>query len=389
MDIAVISADDHAFERPDTWTSRVPQRFRDDCPQVRRHGERDFWVFAGQELRAIGSGCAALRPDRDPVRTWDEVPEAAYVPAARLELMDADGVAAEVLFPQAAGFGGGPLVAAKNDPELHLACIRAYNDYLAEEWAGASPRFVAQALAPLWDVGLAVEEVKRAHRLGHKGLAWSAAPESFGFRHFNDPYWDPLWATCQELGMPVALHIGSSGSIAGLHAAAWEGFQPMHRLALVSILAITSNVGVVANLLLSGVLERFPRLNVISVESGLGWVPYLLETADHQFEAQRLWKEGLRMRPSEYFRRQVYVTFWFEVLGVKLRHEIGVENILWECDFPHPTSTYPNSRQSMEASLSDVADDERRKILHDNAARLYRLDSAAITAAASRALVRL
>jgi predicted TIM-barrel fold metal-dependent hydrolase len=290
--------------------------------------------------------------------------------------MDADGVAAEVLFPQAAGFGGGPFVSTEGDPALRLACIRAYNDYLVEEWSATSPRFVSQCLAPIWDVKLTIEEVRRAHALGHRALVWTAAPQTFGLVHFNERYWDPLWAELQERDMPVCLHIGSAKG----GPEPWPGYGPMKKLSMISINAITSNVQVMANLIYSGVLERFPRLRFVSVESGLGWVPYLLETADHQYEAQHLWDEGVSMRPSEYFRRQCYVNFWYEATGVELRHRIGVENILWEADFPHPTSTYPESRKRIQECLAGVPAGEQKLLLQDNAARVFRIDVARLGA---------
>ena len=379
-DYALISTDDHAWERPDTWTSRVPARMRGDCPQVQREDGVDYWVYAGKRVRPLGTGCAALRPERDAVKCWDEVPAAAYDPAARLESMDEDGVGVEVLFPQAAGFGGGPFVATTGEADLRLACVRAYNDFLAEEWGAFSPRYVPQALAPMWDVGLAVAELHRARKLGHRALVWSGAPQAFGLPHVNDADWDPLWGTLQELEMPVALHIGSGGGL----PPTWEGFTPMRRLSMISTNAITSNVQVIANLLFSGVLDRFPELKFISVESGLGWVPYLLETADHQFEAQRLWNEGMKRRPSEYFRRNCYVNFWYEASGIALRDMIGVDNIMWEADFPHPTSTYPDSQKLIETCLADVPEAERRKMLHENALRVYGLDAAAIADAVGR-----
>lgn len=370
MDIFPISTDDHAWEKPDTFTSRVPARFRDDCPHLEVIDGEHWWVYAGQKVRKVGTGVAAMLPDRGAIRFFEEAPAAAYDAAARLEVMDEDGVAVEVLFPQAAGFGGGPFVSTEGSPELRMACIRAYNDYLAEEWAGVSPRYVAQCLLPMWDVDLAVAEARRAHGLGHRAVVWTAAPQNYGFPHFNDRYWDPLWATLQELAMPVALHIGSAKGGTPL----WEGFDAFTRLAMVSVTAITSNLHAVANLLFSGVLERFPRLNFVSVESGLGWVPYLLETADHQYEQQHLWTEGMSMRPSEYFRRQVYVNFWFEVSGIQLRHMIGVDNIMWEADFPHPTSTYPHSRKALQTSLAEVPPEEQKKMVETNAARLFRIE---------------
>lgn len=370
----VISTDDHAFEKPDTFLSRVPQKHREECLQVRRQDDgTDWWVFAGQKVRAVSTGAAAMRTDRGAVKTWDELPAAAYDAAARLDVMDADGVDVEVLFPQASGFGGGAFMTGRKGEELCLASIRAYNDYLAEEWLGVSDRFVPQALVPLWDAKLAAAELRRAFDLGHKALVWSGAPQNLGLPHFNEPSWDPVWSTAQELGMPVALHIGSGGLAMDL----WEGYTSMRRLAMVSVNAITSNIQTVGNLLLSGVLERYPDLKVISVESGMGWVPYLLETTDHQFEQQHLGDDGRSMKPSELFHRNCYVNFWYEHSGIEQRHRVGIDNIMWEADFPHPTSTYPKSRQFIDECLAGVPQEERRKMLSANAERVYGLAPAA------------
>jgi len=370
MDIFPISTDDHAWEKPDTFTSRVPAALRDDCLHLEVIDDEHWWVYAGRKVRKVGTGAAAMLEGRGAIAYFDEAPPAVYDANARLGTMDADGVAVEVLFPQAAGFGGGPFVSTEGTPELRLACIHAYNDYLAEEWAGVSPRFVAQCLLPMWDVDLAVAEARRAHSIGHKAVVWTAAPQNYGFPHFNDGYWDPLWATLEELRMPVALHIGSAKG----GPEVWDGFGSFRRLAVVSVTAITSNLHAIANLIFSGVLERFPALNFLSVESGLGWVPYLLETMDHQYEAQHLWDEGMTIRPSDLFRRQVHVNFWFERSGIELRHMVGIDNILWEADFPHPTSTYPHSRKAIETSLAGVPAAEQKKLLESNASRLFDVD---------------
>jgi predicted TIM-barrel fold metal-dependent hydrolase len=368
VDIYPISADDHCWEQPDTFTSRVPAKFRDVCLRVEERDGWDWWVYDGQPVRKLGTGCAALLPDRGEVRTFADAHPAAYDPTERLKAMDADGVAAEVLFPQASGFGGGPMSEPGNE-ELRLACLRAYNDYLAEEWAGFSDRYVAQCLLPIWDVDLACAEMRRAHGLGHRAIVWTAGPQDFGAPHFNDPAWDPLWATAAELDLPVCLHIGSVKR----RVEPWDGYSPFRKLAVSSTNVITGNVQTIANLLFSGVLDRFPTLQFVSVESGMGWVPYLLETADHQYEAQHLWDDGMEMKPSEYFQRNCNVNFWFEHSGVALRHMIGVDNCLWEADFPHPTSTYPHSRKAIETSLAGVPVQEQYQMLEGNSRRLFKL----------------
>ncbi len=368
----VISTDDHVMEDRKFFLRWLPAKYRDQAPAVQQGEDgTDAW-FIGTERRPIGTAAVGATADRTrPSKTWDEVPALTYVPAERLKAMDADGVDVHTLFPNGIGFAGVMLYGI-SDPDLRLACIRAYNDYLAEEWAGFSKRFIAQAIVPMWDVHLAVAEWQRAVKKGHKALVMPSHPQSFGMPHLADPVWDPLWSAVQEANLPVQLHISSGKST--YSSTLFPNYTAMQRLAIGSVGAIASNAQVTGDLLMSGILERFPRLRFISVESGLGWVPYLLEVADHQYAQQALWREGvIKLKPSEYFRRQCYVNFWFEKAGLAMRHFIGIDNILWESDFPHPTSTYPDSRRYIEDSLRDVPQNERRKILVENAVRVFSL----------------
>ena len=310
------------------------------------------------------------REDRaaPPPTHWSEIPTKTYVPADRLGAMDEDGIDAQTFFPNIAGINNGTFQTIGTE-DYRLACIRAYNDWQAEEWYGFSPRFVPQCIFPLWDIRLAVAEVTRCHELGHRGIVGNPNPDLLSLPHLNDPYWDPLWATCQELGLVVSFHVGGGGPVS-----LWGGYTQNQSIAVRACRIIAGNSLFMANVLYSGILERFPRLKVFSAESGIGWIPYLLETADHQFEAQKLWREGQETRPSELFHRQCYSSFWYEKAALKLRHEIGLSNIVWEGDFPHRTCTYPDSRRYIEDSLLGVPDDERRTILAENAIALFNLD---------------
>ena len=370
----VVSTDDHVLEPPDLWEKRLPKKFKEDCPHVvRDEGGVDHWIIAGKDIGNAWSRCAAALPDRtQSIKNWDEVPDIVKEPAARLKAMDQDGVDVHIIFPQITGFGGATFSGTIGGEEFRLACIQAYNDYLVEEWYGHSHRFVPQCVIPMWDAEQAATEVARAAKLGHRALIWSGKPEALGYPHFADPYWDPLWNTVQDLDMMTALHIGGAG-VGGLQNT-YPGYEPMRRLALISAQAISSNSSILANVLFSGVLERFPGLKMITIESGLGWIPHLLEVCDHQYQQQRLPQLGMAIKPSELFKRQCYANFWFEEAGIAMRHLIGVDNILWESDFPHGTSTYPNSKEFIEKGLKGVPEEERRKMLAENAIRLYHLD---------------
>jgi predicted TIM-barrel fold metal-dependent hydrolase len=379
MKYRVISTDDHLQEAPDTWTSRMSAaKWGDKIPQIKPlDARREAWFVYGEPNTRLGVAVVhGALPDRArSVQRWEEVPRIAYVPAERVKAMDQDGVDAHTLFGNIAGVAGGTFSDPRFDEEFRLEAIRAFNDFQIEAYSRPFPgRFITLAIVPLWDAAAAVAEVKRTHALGIHGVSF-AFPQQFGYPHICDTHWDPFWRICAETGLSVNLHIGSGGSM-GLSARTdYDGYSEMRWLAETSTRSISANTQVMSTVLFSGILERFPALKVVSSESGLGWVPYLLETADHQWERQKLWREGMSVKPSEYFHRQCYVNFWYERTGIENRYHIGIDNIMWESDFPHPTCSWPNSQEFIERALAGVPADERRKILVDNAVRVFNLKS--------------
>jgi predicted TIM-barrel fold metal-dependent hydrolase len=316
MDYRVISTDDHIQEKPDTYTSRMSKRWGSKLPQIRQNPDgRESW-FVWDEPQGSGGGVATLHgvmPDRaTPPQRWAEVPAKAYVAAERVKAMYEDGVDVHTFFGNVSGVAGNTFSDSRFDEEFRLEAIRAYNDYQIDEYAEPFPgRFITLAIVPLWDVNGAIAEVERMRARGVKGISF-AFPQQFGYPHITDPYWDPFWAVAQETGLSINLHIGSGGSqgIAGA-SAIYPEHSPMFRLAIMSTRSISANTQVMAQILFSQILERFPRLKLVSSESGIGWVPYLLEVADHQWERQKLWREGMALKPSDYFHRQCYANFWF------------------------------------------------------------------------------
>ena len=378
MKYRVISTDDHLQEGPDTWTSRMSQqKWGDKIPQVRRNPDgTDSWYLWGERRETLGVAVVhGAMPDRTSApRRWEDVPRIAYVPSERIKAMKQDGVDVHTFFGNVAGIAGNTFSNPEyKDEEFRLECIRAYNDLQVEEYARPYPgRFITLANVPLWDVTKAVAEVRRALELGMHGISF-AFPQQFGFPHIADKYWDPLWAAAQEADVPVNLHIGSGGSM-GLRGQTFPGADPMFQLADLSVKAISANTQVMSTILFSGILERFPRLKIVSAESGLGWVPYLLETADHQWDRQKLARQGMTVKPSVYFHRQCYVNFWYEVVGIRMREYIGVDNIMWESDFPHPTCTWPTSQDYIKRGTAEMPEEERQKVLVENAVKLYHLE---------------
>ncbi|MCL0101879.1 amidohydrolase [Dehalococcoidia bacterium] len=378
----IISTDDHLQERPGTWLDRMSsKKWGEKIPQI-KIGEdgKEHWYVHGEYKRGgtsgeLGSVSGALkdRAQYAPTR-WADMPEISYVPAKRIDAMNEDGVDVHTFFGNVCGFGGQTFNNPNLPEDFRLEGIQAYNDFQIEEYAEPFPgRFITLAVLPMWDVALAVDEVLRTHKRGIKGITF-AFPQQWGFRHIVDPYWDPLWNTAQDLALSINLHIGSAGNLTAGPMAPWDGHSDMFTLAEVSTRAISSNTAMMSTLLFSGIMDRFPNLTIVASESGLGWVPYLLEVADHQWERQQLKREGMGLRPSDYFHRQCYVNFWFEIFGTQVRHAIGIDNIMWESDFPHPTCTWPTSLNYIESSMKDWTEDERQRVLQDTPARVFHLD---------------
>jgi uncharacterized protein len=369
-----ISVDDHVQEHPEVWTQRLSKaKWGDRIPHVERQADgSEMWVVDGQKIDLPGVALAgAAMPDRarEPQR-WDEVPKVAYVPAERLTAMNVDGVDYSVLYPIVAGLAG-ETFGRLTDPELELACVQAYNDWLIEEWASVSPRFIPQCLVPLFPVEATVNEIKRAVAKGHRGVIYPAVPMMLrDVPHINEPVYDPIWATCQDLDVPVCFHAGATRAI---QFPPYQGFSPELAAAMEAITRPVSSVLIVANFLYSRILFRFPKLKVVFAETSLAWGAYELELADHQFERQRLHTEGYDMLPSELFRRQCSLTGWFDKTGLQTRQYIGVDNLLWSTNFPQGTSTWPNTREVISRCFEGIPDNERRQVLTDNAAKLYKL----------------
>jgi uncharacterized protein len=370
----LISADDHVQEHPHVWTARMSQeKWRDRIPHVARMADgSDAWLVDGQRVSLAGVALAsAAMADRcqEPKR-WDEVPRMVFSARERLKAMDMDGVDCSILYPSVSGLAA-ETFGKLDDVDLELACVQAYNDWLIDEWADVSPRFVPQCIAPIWPMERTVKEIKRAVAKGHKGVIYPGSPmELRAVPHINDPAYDPLWATCQELGVPLCFHAGASAKI---QMRPGEAFSTAAAAAFSGIVRSVSSIAVVANFLLSRVLDRFPNLKVVFAESSIGWGAYEIEYADYQSDADGLPSEGYALKPSELFQRQCYFTCWYDRMSLRARRYLGSENILWSSHFPLATSPWPNTRRHADLSFADVPDEEKRQIQWQNAAKLYSL----------------
>jgi uncharacterized protein len=370
-----ISVDDHVQEPPDLWSKRLARsKWGDRIPRIESAAAGDHWVVDGRALKFNGAAdCGALMPDRayNP-GCWAEVARSVYDPGERLKAMDASGVAYSVLYPTVAG-AGGETFGRIEDPDLELACVRAYNDWLLEEWAGASERFIPQCIAPLFPIDAAVEEIRRSVKNGHRGVIYPSVPmELRDVPHINDSVYDQLWAVCRDLDVPICFHAGASTAI---QIPAYKGYSPTIAAAFEAITRPASTVSVLVNLLISKILLRFPELKVVLAESGLGWGAYLLEYTDFQATGDQLPRNGYDVMPSEMFKRQCYLVGWYDRSSMRVRKYIGAENILWSAQFPLATSTWPKTQEALAESFDGVDANDRQKILWANAAHLYRIAS--------------
>lgn len=357
----LISADDHVQEHGEVWTRRMPrEKWGDRIPHLKTVSDgRQRWSIDGAPPADLG-----------PVTEEKQMAGAAYDPRQRLEAMDADGVDYSVLYPTVAGLAGerfGKLA----DADLELACVQAYNDWLIEEWSSVSPRFVPQCIVPIWPMERTVAEIRRAVALGHKGVIYPASPmELKNVPHINEPEYDPLWAVCAELEVPLCFHSGASPRI---QMRSDDTFTPAAAQAFGGIVRSVSSIAVLANFLFSRVLERFPKLKVVFAESSLGWLAYEIEYADYQSAADGLHSEGYSLKPSELFQRQCFASCWYDQQGLRVRKYPGSANILWSTNFPLETSTWPSTRAHLDRAFAGVPEAEKARIRWQNAAQLYRL----------------
>ena len=386
--IPVIDADTHVSEPEDLWTSRVAAKHGDSIPHTaysERRGGR-MWIVGGKPLVDVGTFAMAGWPEYMPSHppTLEDADPAAWDPRARLQRMDERGIRTQVVYPNLIGFFVGAFMAL-GEEGLLLECVQAYNDFLAE-WASVDPeRLVPVMMLPYWDIDQCVREMDRCMPLGHRGIVAAGRLDGFGHPAMRDQHWDPLWAAAQERGLPVNFHVGFNPDLGQLNGP--RGAFSAPSFVEESAQSFIANTRTLAEAICSGMLHRFPELKIVSVESGIGWVSFFLEALDWQWENCGLVHEFPdRLLPSEYFERQAYVTYWFERRDLAHHALRFQDNLMFSTDFPHPTSQSPgpasigvNPRDYVEETLADVPEPVVRKLLHDNAARLYGLPSPFVT----------
>jgi len=401
----IVDCDSHFTEPPDLWSSRVPKSLADRVPVQTTVDGRTYWFLNGESWASVGGN--TIEKGRKKIRgtmtlhPFDLIDEAAWSVPARLALLDEIGVEAQVLYPNGVGFASNHIFAIE-DPDQRTLILQTYNDFGVDIQHESGGRLLPQSLLPTWDMDLTIKEIERLLDKGITGFTLSDKPELLGLPELPEPYWAPMWSILNDSGAVANFHIGSGQrkqDIEKLRAAAegrqdaeggkravpdvaplaWNYLPYQRRFAVTSSQFPTSNMRIIVNLCMSDLFDRFPDLKIVSAESGIGWVPFILESMEWQLDEMVTHQAELALqtrRPTEYFRGHIYVMFWFERLVPKYIDDIGVDNILVETDVPHPTCLYPGPREHFDKVLAGVSPEAKRKIIHDNAAKLYGLDRA-------------
>jgi predicted TIM-barrel fold metal-dependent hydrolase len=377
-DEVVIDADAHVNPPPSFWREYLPASYRDRAPVLEEGDEVDYIVFEGDRRPfSRANSQAGTRPEAQ--KDTGRVSEArlgGWDPKARLDDMDVDGIDKAVIF------GGGPL--ASQDPDLYLVSFHAYNAWLSDFCSVAPDRLLGIAYIPMFDVGSAIDEIEWANAHELRGVAIppyapGTRPQGVtlnanaailyadpdGERSYADPEFNPFWERAEALGMPVHVHLGASRSIA-------TGVDGRFRTQMRSKLAMAE---VVVHFVMTGILPDHPGLRLVSVEGGVGWLAFAAEYLDNTWHKHRhSTGTPITVEPSTYMDRQVYATFLEDAAGVLTRDLKGAQNIMWSSDYPHSETTWPNSRASIDRSLVGLSASDRRRILSENARRLYQLN---------------
>ena len=360
----LVSADSHVNPPRDLWTREAPAALKDRVPRVESRPEGDVWVTDGNVSIIPGLSFMAGRQHEDyRIRiNYKDMRPGSWDVKARLADMDQDGIWVDVLY------GGGPT--RYDDPVLRKWCLGRYNDWLFELERESGGRLVGVPLLPVHSVDETVAELKRVVDKGARTVQVDAFADQQGAPFWSDPAWEPLWSEVAAARIPLAFHIQGPR---GMQLQRLFDPTPGVREAFISMspMGITE---LISQLIFCGICERHPNFKFIVVETGIGWIPYFLERMDGTFKKHRFWTHSIiKEPPSFYWYRQGHATFIEDHPGIKLRHEAGIDNIMWSSDYPHSDSTWPHSREVIAEHFRGVPAEERHKVVAGNAARLYGL----------------
>jgi uncharacterized protein len=401
--VKIIDCDAHLTEPADLWTSRAPASMRGRVPVQKTIDGITAWYLNDEVWASTGGNTISTGREKvlgsHVVQPFANIDVSSWDVAERLALMDEQGIHAQILYPNGIGFASNHIFAIEDETE-RTAILQIYNDFLVESQEESNGRLFPQALLPIWDMDLTIKEMTRLLDKGVRGFTLSDKPELIGLPELPEPYFDPMWDLFNQSGLVANFHIGAGArredmeamrgnigqkapntagpSVTGVALPAWRSFGRQRRLAVGATQMFMSNVRIIVNLCMSNLFDRYPKLKIVSAESGIGWIPFILEAMEFQFDEMVTEERELtaaKRRPTEYFRDHLYAMFWFEEVGAaKLLDDIGVDNVLVETDIPHPTCLFPGPREHFTRVMTGVGEHAIKRILQDNAAELYHIE---------------
>ncbi|MBJ7260617.1 MAG: amidohydrolase [Actinobacteria bacterium] len=371
-DLILVSVDDHVVEPSTLFDNHLPAKWKDAAPRsIRKDDGTDVWVFEGNEIPNIGLNAVAGRPPEEyniEPTSYDMIRKGCYDIHERVLDMNRNGVLGSMCFPSFVQFCG-QLFSKSSDLDTSLQLLRAYNDWHIDEWCGTYPgRFIPLSIPPIWDPQLMADEVRRVAKKGCHAVTFSENPFKLGWPHIFGDHWDPFFAACQDEGTIIALHIGSSSTMIEM--------APGAPIDVMITLTPLNTMNAATDLLWSPVLRKFPDLQFALSEGGTGWIPYWLERIDYVYHQHHFWtgQDFGDKLPSQVAAEHFNYCFISDRIGIQDRHDVGIDAITWECDYPHSDSTWPNSPEMLTKQLDGVPDSEIAKMTYENAMRIYRFD---------------
>jgi uncharacterized protein len=380
--IKIVDCDTHFTEPADLWISHAPAGMKNKMPRVERIDNADQWFVGDRHFGSIGGNVIAK--DRNKLlgrlafQNYDQIDPGSYEVAPRLAAMDAMGVWGQICFQNGGVTQVGSLLGLNDEP-LAIAITEIYNDACKERMDASDGRINCMGTLPYWDKDIMNREMRRIVDLGLKGITLPDRPEridsSSGYVGPDgevSPFWAEVFQICNDTGIPLNFHLNAS---LDANSAIWDNLGFDQKLPIHALLHHVGCAATMSNFMVSGLLDAYPKLKIGLIESGMGWVPFWLEAMEHQLDEFRTTENrGLKLRPKEYFKRHFWVSYWFEDYAPRnMLAEIGVDRVMFETDYPHPTSLYPGVQDKLVATLGEYDYETRKRVLERNAAELYNL----------------
>ncbi|MDR2856275.1 MAG: amidohydrolase [Novosphingobium sp.] len=380
--IKIVDCDTHFTEPADLWISHAPAGMKDRMPRVERIDGADQWFVGDRHFGSIGGN--VIGRDRNKLlgrlafQNYDQIDPGSYLVAPRLAAMDAMGVWAQICFQNGGVTQVGSLLGLDDEP-LAIAITEIYNDACKERMDESGGRINCMGTLPYWDRDIMNREMRRLVDMGIKGITLPDRPERvdssspyIGPDGKVSPFWEETFDICNATGMALNFHLNAS---LDANSAIWDNLGFDQKLPIHALLHHIGCAATLSNFMVSGLLDKYEELKIGLIESGMGWVPFWLEGMEHQLDEFRTAENrGLKRRPKEYFRKHFWVSYWFEDYAPKhLLEEIGVDRVMFETDYPHPTSLYPGVQDKLVETLGAHDYAIRKRVLESNAAELYNL----------------